>query len=234
MVQASCIKITVSDDAGLNKTVNLYGGGNVENVLAKAKIELSPSDTISSPLNEIVQNGETIEINRNGLKEIPTNAVISMSEKIFSANLAKYEENKAKEAAALLAQQRQSTFSYSGEVPLTAVFNADGTITTSSGTYTIVGEITMEASAYCPCTICCGEYASGYTADGSKATAGYTVATSSDYAFGTLFFIPYFDRVFEVEDRGGAIVDNRIDIYFDTHEEALQFGRKTITVFIIE
>ena len=31
-------------------------------------------------------------------------------------------------------------------------------------------------TAYCPCSICCGEYASGYTATGTFATEGRTIA----------------------------------------------------------
>ena len=130
-------------------------------------------------------------------------------------------------------QQVLEDYRINGPVAVTAVINEDGTITTRQGTYEIAEMITMEASAYCPCAICCGEYASGYTADGSKATAMHTVATSDDYPFGTLMYIPYFDAVFEVEDRGGAIQDNRIDIYYDTHQEALIFGRHTIVVFIL-
>lgn len=35
---------------------------------------------------------------------------------------------------------------------------------------------------------------------------------------------------FIAEDVGGAIKGNRIDIYFDNHEEALKFGRQVLTV----
>jgi 3D (Asp-Asp-Asp) domain-containing protein len=36
-----------------------------------------------------------------------------------------------------------------------------------------------------------------------------------------------------VQDRGGAITGNKIDIYFSSHQEALNFGRKTVEVTII-
>lgn len=231
--EASFCEVEVCDGNKSAKTVRIYNGSTVGDALNKAGISLMYSDTISMNLNEKVSGGEVIKIKRNALNEIPTQAAIVMSDKILEANLEKYEEYKAKEAAVLLAQARNQRFYYSGESASTAIFNADGTVSTSSGTYTVVQEITVEATGYCPCSICCGEYASGYTADGSKATAGYTIAASSDYAFGTLFYIPFFDRVFEVEDRGGAINGNRIDVYFDTHEEALMFGRRTITVFMI-
>jgi 3D (Asp-Asp-Asp) domain-containing protein len=78
---------------------------------------------------------------------------------------------------------------------------------------------------YCPCSKCCGKYASGITASGTTATAGRTIATSSQYAFGTQMIIN--GHTYTVEDRGGAIKGNKIDIYVDSHEEALKLGKKT-------
>ena len=40
--------------------------------------------------------------------------------------------------------------------------------------------------------------------------------------------------VYTVEDRGGAIKGNRIDIFFTTHQDALNFGRQTADVYIVE
>ena len=37
-----------------------------------------------------------------------------------------------------------------------------------------------------------------------------------------------------VEDCGGAINGNRIDIYFESHADALQFGVQTVTVEILQ
>jgi len=36
------------------------------------------------------------------------------------------------------------------------------------------------------------------------------------------------------EDIGGAIVGNIIDIAFDSHEEALDFGRQELEIYILE
>jgi 3D (Asp-Asp-Asp) domain-containing protein len=38
-------------------------------------------------------------------------------------------------------------------------------------------------------------------------------------------------ETYVVEDRGGAVEGNVIDIYFDTHEEAVNFGSKYAKVF---
>lgn len=92
--------------------------------------------------------------------------------------------------------------------------------------------IKFTATGYCPCSKCCGKN-TGMTASGKKATANRTVAMSSKYSFGTKIKIKGMGT-YIVEDRGGAIKGNRIDIYFNTHQEALNFGKKTVYIKIIK
>jgi 3D (Asp-Asp-Asp) domain-containing protein len=86
-------------------------------------------------------------------------------------------------------------------------------------------------TAYCACVQCCGK-TDGITASGVKAVEGVTVATDKSIPFGTKIYI---DGVGEriVQDRGGAIKGNRIDLYFESHQEALNFGRQTKRVTIL-
>lgn len=97
---------------------------------------------------------------------------------------------------------------------------------TSNSTY-----LKFEATGYCSCSKCCGK-STGITASGTKASAGRTVAMSSQYKFGTKIEIKNMGT-YTVEDRGGAIQGNRIDIYFNSHSEALKFGRKTVYLRVI-
>ena len=83
-------------------------------------------------------------------------------------------------------------------------------------------------TAYCSCAKCCGK-TDGITASGTKVKAGRTIAAPKNFPFGTKIMIN--GHIYTVEDRGGAIKGNRIDIYFDTHEEALKFGVKNIEIF---
>lgn len=87
-------------------------------------------------------------------------------------------------------------------------------------------------TAYCPCMKCCGK-TDGITASGDKATEGVTVAMDKSMPFGTKIYI---DGVGEriVQDRGGAITGNRIDLYFENHQDAINFGRQTKQVTIIK
>lgn len=75
-------------------------------------------------------------------------------------------------------------------------------------------------SAYCPCEKCCG-WNTGITASGTQATAGRTAAMNG-VPFGTKIVIDGHE--YTIEDRGGGLGSKIIDIYFDTHEEALNSG----------
>lgn len=103
---------------------------------------------------------------------------------------------------------------------------------TASGTTTTVvvnGEV-YKITAYCSCSKCCGK-STGRTASGTRATAGRTVAASSKFAFGTKLNIG--GHIYTVEDRGGAINGNRIDIYVNSHSAALQWGVKYLPVSVV-
>lgn len=90
----------------------------------------------------------------------------------------------------------------------------------------------FKITAYCSCSKCCGAHASGYTASGTLATANRTVAASSQYAFGTKLIINGQEYV--VEDRGGAIKGDRIDIYMDSHADALAWGVRYLPVQVVQ
>lgn len=105
--------------------------------------------------------------------------------------------------------------------------NKSNNVSTNEST----GWVKFTATSYCNCSKCCGK-TTGITASGTKATAGRTVAMSSKYSFGTKVEIKGMGT-YVVEDRGGAIKGNKIDIYFDSHQEALNFGRRTVYLRVI-
>ena len=93
---------------------------------------------------------------------------------------------------------------------------------------TIVSLGTYKITAYCGCAKCCGK-TDGITASGTHVTAGRTIAAPPEIPFGTKLMIN--GHIYTVEDRGGAITGKRIDIYFESHEEAERFGVQYIEVF---
>ena len=102
--------------------------------------------------------------------------------------------------------------------------------TTTSTTTASAGGAVYKITAYCPCSKCCGK-ATGRTASGTKATAGRTVAASGKFAFGTKLNIG--GHVYTVEDRGGAVNGNKIDIFVNSHAEALQWGVRYLPVSVV-
>lgn len=95
-----------------------------------------------------------------------------------------------------------------------------------------LGEFNL--TAYCPCMKCCGK-TDGITATGTTATEGRTVAVDPRVIpYGSTVTIYYEDgtvHTYTAEDCGGGIKGNRLDIYFDDHQAALQFGVQTAYIY---
>lgn len=97
-----------------------------------------------------------------------------------------------------------------------------------------LGEFTL--TAYCPGRCCCGKWASGYTATGTLATEGRTIAVDPDV-------IPYGSRVtliwpdgtqhsYIAEDCGGGVNGNHIDVFFNSHQAARVFGVQSAMAYL--
>jgi 3D (Asp-Asp-Asp) domain-containing protein len=98
-----------------------------------------------------------------------------------------------------------------------------------------IGEFKL--TAYCSCEICCGIWANNrpngivYGAIGEELKEGYSIAVDPNV-------IPYKTEViingnvYKAQDCGGAIKGNRIDVYFENHNDALEFGVQYAEVFL--
>jgi 3D (Asp-Asp-Asp) domain-containing protein len=114
--------------------------------------------------------------------------------------------------------------------------------------------IQVEATAYCPGTPgsgcptnsqghaqCTGPYNDGYTKSGSQAKAGdgsienphIIAADPAVLPLGSLVYLDGYGYAM-VEDIGGSIRGKRIDLLFNYHEEALEFGRRDLKVYALE
>jgi 3D (Asp-Asp-Asp) domain-containing protein len=94
----------------------------------------------------------------------------------------------------------------------------------------------MRVTAYCPCPKCCGKSSDGITANGHKITQGDTfVAADRMHSFGTQMIVPGYNdsQPVEVLDRGGAIRGNRLDVFFNSHYEARQWGVRYLLVEVL-
>lgn len=89
-------------------------------------------------------------------------------------------------------------------------------------------------TAYCGCSVCCDKWGENrpldengkpivYTANMSVAKEGVTIAADINVLpYGTKVIIDGHEYI--VQDKGGVINGNRIDIYFESHQDALEFG----------
>ncbi len=104
----------------------------------------------------------------------------------------------------------------------------------------------MVVTAYCPCGKCCAWKRSiwscwlvpvhssgpfkgkrkkvGITADGTRAKKGVIAADISKYPYGTRMYVPGYGWG-EVHDRGREMQGNRIDVFFEDHDDALKWGK---------
>ncbi len=103
----------------------------------------------------------------------------------------------------------------------------------SKSTEALFDTVTMDVSAYCPKSCCCGKYADGITASG-KPAVGQFVAAPLAIPFGTFVAVPgYADgRPVPVWDRGSAIQGNKLDVFMENHQQALNWGRQNLKVRI--
>ena len=93
----------------------------------------------------------------------------------------------------------------------------------------------FRVTAYCPCSLCCGKFADNVTSSGYVIRPGDRfIAAPPEYDFNTMMFVPGYakDKPVMVRDRGGAIKGKKLDVYFDTHQEALNWGVKYLDIKI--
>ena len=87
--------------------------------------------------------------------------------------------------------------------------------------------IWMEATGYSRFDSGCGNY----TATGEFVRYGLAAVDTDVIPLGTSLYVEGYGNAIAA-DTGGAIIGNRIDLAFDSHEEALSWGRRGVNVYI--
>lgn len=87
---------------------------------------------------------------------------------------------------------------------------------------------------YCTCAKCCG-WSTGITASGVQATPYVTVAVDPDVIpLGSDVLVDYGDgemHYYRADDTGGSVKGSHIDLCVGSHQEALELGVKTATIY---
>ncbi len=175
--------------------------GNAQNLMAQIE---SQKDTINALIKQ--------------QKDEEAAQILAQRQAQAQAQAAASQQQAASTPDTSTSQSSQETVSTSTEqssAPSSTVAQeSQQTSSGNGGTY--LGRFRL--TGYCPCAQCCGK-ADGITASGTTATAGRTVAMGG-VPLGTKLMIN--GTVYTVEDRGTSY--GHVDIFFNTHGEALQFG----------
>lgn len=95
--------------------------------------------------------------------------------------------------------------------------------------YTYSKAITVNATAYTPYDPGC----TGITATGMRAGKGVVAVDPRVIPLGSKVYVPGYG-VAVAADTGGAIKGNRLDVCYNTLSEAFGWGRKNVTVYVLE
>lgn len=126
------------------------------------------------------------------------------------------------------------------EKTITVIDNAEDVLSASNykgeQIYTLENDRVFLGSfrltAYCGCWNCSEGYGNG-TATGTIAQPDHTIAVDPEVIpYGSTVYID--GKMYVAEDCGGAIKGNKIDIYHNTHEEAVEFGIQYADVWLSE
>ena len=102
-------------------------------------------------------------------------------------------------------------------------------IGTTYDSWDYLGKYTV--TAYCPCGKCCGRWADGRTADGTRLRPRSRVlAAPRTEPFNTVLYVPGYGSA-RVADRGSAIKGRRLDVFFWAHRRAMAWGVKNVEIW---
>ena len=90
----------------------------------------------------------------------------------------------------------------------------------------------FKVTAYCACPKCCGKNAQGITATGTHVRENHTVAVDPNVIpLGSTISIN--GHVYVAEDTGNLVIDNTIDLYIASHEQAENWGVQYLNVYVM-
>lgn len=102
-------------------------------------------------------------------------------------------------------------------------------VQTSRGMQRYSAVYNMEATAYLPTD----GGGNGITASGMVARRGVVAVDTDVIPLGTRLYIPGYGEAIAA-DTGGAIYGERIDLCMESYGEAMQFGRRDVTVYVLD
>ena len=235
----------ITEIAQTDKTVTLDQVlGNYISVIEKIETvqETIPYETItknSSSVSSKDRTNKVIQQGKDGLKEVTYKVKyqndIEISRTLIKEKVIKKAVNKIIQVTT--ATSRSSVERYGSTSVAEAAASSSALAKKVEGIKPIVKTLNTSAYTASTCDKKPTDKGYGITASGSKVKSWYTVAAGKSYPIGTVIYIPALKNKpnggwFVVQDRGGAIKNNKLDIYMSTYNECIQFGRKNLECYI--
>lgn len=220
--------------------------GNYSNIVEKIEIveEKIPYETITknaSTVSTEERTNKVLQKGKDGLKKVTYKVKyindIEISRTVIKEEIIRKVVNEIVQVTKATSRSNDNNERTSLEFETETISSNNSLANKVKGIKPIVK--TLNASAYTAST--CGKKPTskgyGITASGAKAAAWYTVAAGKAYPMGTVIYIPSMKNKpnggwFVVQDRGGAISNGKLDIYMNTYNECIKFGRKNIECYI--
>lgn len=216
--------------------------------IQKTKVEMlnNEEENIVKVYTEYAANEEFFkievsgEIGGEGLTQKTSGEISDLTEKTTETLNASVEKNKKEEVL--------ETEKNEQEAKETKVVASRGSYVRDTSPVPTEYEkvIQVKATAYCLCKKCCGKSPDnpgyGRTASGLKIVPGTgmkVIAVDTNVvSLGTKVFVEGLNGAGNygyavAADTGSAIKNNKIDLYMDTHEQALAWGVKNVNLYIL-
>lgn len=231
------------------KTVVLLAKGTVADALAKAEITCGAEDLVDQPLDQALESGMEIRVDRVTTKTVEETEEIEYdtqkirTDDLYVGNSREIQKGKNGEKKLTYEvtyingeeTERKLVGEEIIEEPVERILEIGSKImssfqTTSSTPTTYKKRMAMECTAYA---------AGGSTATGRPAQWGVIAVDPRVIPLGTRVYVESADGKYIygeaiAADTGGAIKGNIIDICVNSRAEAYRFGRRTVNVYILD
>lgn len=249
IIRAANVNLTVN---GVTKTVQC-SEETVEGLLKQEGIVLSPIDDIKPSINTALRDGLNVDIKTytTDLKTVTEPIPYNINYKnVSTLNKGDEEvETEGKDGIASVTYKikylngvevSREVIDYVTLSPATDEVILRGVLETyvspEGKTYKVKQVITMNSTAYTNSIYDTGKEPGhplyGITRSGMKTRYGVVAVDPTVIPLMTNLYVEGYGEAIAA-DTGSAIKGNKIDLFYDTREEALKYGRKNITVYVL-
>lgn len=257
IVVKKALNVTVQAD-GHTAQITLFGG-TVSDALRVAGVTMNEEDLINHPVKTSVQDGMTVKVSRVTYEErteeeevpfereeieddsmyigqevVETEGVNGVQEVVYRDKLVDGVRKSSEEVSKKVTKKPVSEVVRVGTLAYSAVDSSGGSGTAVDhygNTFSYSSVLVGSGTAY---------YGGGITATGMPAQVGVVAVDPDIIPYGTRLYIVSCDGRFVygyciAGDTGGFADDGSAiaDLYYDTYNECVQFGRRDICVYIL-